>query len=480
MKNKILSLLNLLLIIMMSTPATTISTASSAAQIDDFVTQQMARHHLPGLALVITQGNQVIYQKGFGNGITPQTQFYLASVSKSFTAMAIMQLVEARKVDLDAPIQRYLPDFMTRDLEASRLVTVRQLLNQTSGMADSGFPEVRLPQMKTPAERVHSLQSARPVASPGKEFHYFNPNYDVLARLVEVASGQTFSAYLESHIFTPLGMKKTFNVLRTDEAEKKSSDLAQGHVLPFGIPIPANEMIGYVGGSAGVISTAEDLANFLIMQNQEGQFGNQAIVSPESIALMQTPPTGIETNYGMGWFVSQEDGQKILDHNGILSVFYAEVVLLPEDQIGMALLYNASSLSATTFAFPEIKNGLIALLNGHQAKKGKFTVVHWGIVFAVLTLAGVGLALNSLIHLPNWAQWAAGKPLWQLLPGIVWALAPPILLLLIPSIVASGSGRVFSYMALLRSMLELYVWVGTSAIFGLANAIGRLYYLIFR
>jgi hypothetical protein len=143
------------------------------------------------------------------------------------------------------------------------------------------------------------------------------------------------------------------------------------------------------------------------------------------------------------------------------------------------LLYNASSLSATTFAFPEIKNGLIALMNGYQPKEGSFTVVHWGVIFAVLTVVGVGLALTSLIHLPNWAQWAAGRSLWRLLPGIIWALAPFILLLLIPFIVTRGSGRVFSYMALLRSMPELYVWVGSCAVLGLANAIGRLYYLIF-
>ncbi|MHB1134567.1 MAG: serine hydrolase domain-containing protein [Chloroflexota bacterium] len=477
--NKTSALLELALLFLLSAAAGVTQAAPSNAPIDAFVEQQLARHRLPGMALVITQGRQVIYQKGYGQAndrtpVTPQTQFYLASTSKSFTALAVLQLVEASRIDLDAPVQRYLPEFATRDAEAAGQVTVRQLLNQTGGLADSGFAETSLPQMKSPAERLASLRSARPVARPGREFHYFNPNYEVLARLVEVASGQSFSAYLQDHVFAPLGMRDTSNVIHSTETADKAARLAQGHIQPYGVPWPADEMAGYMGGSGGVVSTAADLANFLIMQSQQGRFGEQALVSPASMALMQTPPSGIETSYGMGWFVRVENGQRILEHNGIFSAFYAETVLLPEKEIGLALLYNASSLPATLFAFPQVKDGLIALLSDRQPETGGFTVAHWGILFGLLTLGGIGLAVRSLLGLPRWLRRPEKGPGWRLALRILWAFAPALLLLGVPSLVLTSSGRAFGYAALLRSMPEVFVWLGTYAVLELANGIVRL------
>jgi CubicO group peptidase (beta-lactamase class C family) len=180
---------------------------ASAAQtplerkIDRFMTHQMATQHIPGLALAITHENQVLHIKGYGKAnahqpVTPQTQFPIASLSKSFTAIAIMQLVETGQLDLDAPVQKYLPDFTLADVKAASQITIRQLLNQSSGLSDLGFPESLLPQPATNLERVKSLHRARLVAYPGTQFHYFNPNYDVLAQVVEVVSQQSFAEYL--------------------------------------------------------------------------------------------------------------------------------------------------------------------------------------------------------------------------------------------------------------------------------------------
>ncbi len=179
--------------------------------IDRFIAAQMAAQRVPGLALAITHGDRVLYVKGYGTArdeqpVTPQTQFLIASVSKSFKALAVMQLVEAGKIELDAPVQTYLPAFTLADPAVARQITVRHLLNQTSGLADAGFPELRLPQPATMEDRIESLHTARSVAPPGREFHYFNPNYQILARVVEVVSGQSFSAYLHTHIFAPLHM----------------------------------------------------------------------------------------------------------------------------------------------------------------------------------------------------------------------------------------------------------------------------------
>lgn len=189
-----------------------------------FIRAQMAAQRIPGLALAINQGDQVLYVKGYGLArdgqvVTSQTQFLIASLSKSFTALAVMQLVEAGQVELDASVQRYLPDFTLADPTVAAQITVRHLLNQVSGLADAGFPEMRLPMPATLAERIRTLHTAQPVAQPGVTDQYFNVNYRILARPIEVVSGQPFSTYLQTHIFASLQMAHTANLLTLEQGE---------------------------------------------------------------------------------------------------------------------------------------------------------------------------------------------------------------------------------------------------------------------
>ena len=168
--------------------------AGPARPIDGDAVDALARAALqawevPGVAVAIVRDDEVVYLKGYGaagNGepVTPRTQFYIASLSKGFTAVAVMQLVEEGKVKLDEPVRTYLPGFATADQRLSDTITVRQLLNQTSGLADSGFPAYTLPQPDSLEERVESLRTAKLVSEPGTEFHYTDANYDVVARLV--------------------------------------------------------------------------------------------------------------------------------------------------------------------------------------------------------------------------------------------------------------------------------------------------------
>jgi CubicO group peptidase (beta-lactamase class C family) len=151
--------------------------ASLEMKIDRFITYQMSTQHIPELALAITHENQMMYVKGYGKAnaqqpVAPQTQFPIASLSKSFTAIAVLQLVEAGQIDLDAPVKQYLPNFTLADTKTADQITIRHLLNHTSGLSDFGFSEAFLPQPTTNAERVDSLHNARPVAVPGTQFHY--------------------------------------------------------------------------------------------------------------------------------------------------------------------------------------------------------------------------------------------------------------------------------------------------------------------
>jgi CubicO group peptidase (beta-lactamase class C family) len=456
-----------------------------ANAIDRFIAGEMAAHNLPGVAVAITHGDEVLFVQGYGTGhagrpMTPQTQLFIASVSKSFTALAIMQLVEAGQIDLDAPAQAYLPEFTLSDPAVASQITIRHLLNHTSGLADAGYPEGRLPQPATFDELLSSLRKARPVAQPGVAFHYFNPNYQILARVVEVVSGEQFSAYLQTHIFAPLQMTHTFNAITSQDTLQRAEGLAQGHVMAFGIPIAVQEMSGFLGGSGGVISTAEDMAKYLIMQNNGGRFDGTSLLSPASVELMHTAPQTVDSNYAMGWIEATQNETPILEHNGILSAFYADIVLLPQTGDGIVLLYNASSLASNSLAAPRIKSGLVALLTGGQPQTGGINLRVVGALVTLATLIGVALAVRSLLRLPQWRQKARGLPLWRLLLGVLGAFSPAVIWLALPSLITATSGRAFSYAQLFRSMPDVLVWLGSGAVMGVINGTLRVRYLLRR
>lgn len=141
-----LCLLTVLADLSLNVAASPAQSALDTAALDRFIAEQMRAHRLPGLALVVTHHDRVIYVKGYGASrdgqpVTPETQFFIASLSKSFTAFTVMQLVEAGRIDLDVPVRTYLPELTTADSEVAGRITVRHLLNQTSGLSDGAFPK---------------------------------------------------------------------------------------------------------------------------------------------------------------------------------------------------------------------------------------------------------------------------------------------------------------------------------------------------
>ena len=459
-------------------PASPVARPFDPVAVDSFIITQMARHRIPGLALAITQGNQVVHVRGYGQAqdglpVTGQTQFRIASLSKAFTALAVLQLVEAGQLELDAPVARYLPGFALASPSAAARITVHQLLNHTSGLADTGFVEGLNGQQQTLADRVASLRTARSVDVPGKAFHYFDPNYQVLARVVEVASGQAFDAYMQQHVFAPLAMHGSVSALTSEMPVHSTRLLSKGHVMAYGVSLPLPELAGFLGGSGGVVSTASDLAHYLIAQSNRGMYSGRNVLSAKGVLLMQTPPVGMASDYAMGWVASIVNGTPTIEHNGVLSTFYADAVLLPQSGYGFALLYNAYALSAATLAFPEIKNGMVALLTGQAAVTGKVTLPRLGGGLAALSAVIVGLAIRSLLRLRQWKSRAVKASRWKVGWGLLWPLAPALLLLGLPRLLALQTGRYFDHVMLARAMPELMILLGICGALGLANAVAR-------
>ncbi|SFK50671.1 CubicO group peptidase, beta-lactamase class C family [Streptosporangium canum] len=304
--------------------------ALDATAVDSYMNDYLARTGLPGAVVAVTRGDQVIRAAGYGHGadgrtLTAGTPMPVASLSKSFTALAVMQLVEAGKVNLDTPVRHYLPEFEMADPRAGK-ITVRQLLNQTSGMADSAFPDLALPQSDTLAGAVARMRGAKLSGEPGTKMNYHNPNYFVAARLVEVVSGVPFADHMSGKVFGPLGMKASTTVNTT----KDMPGGAKGYIRAYGQVIPRSHPYWFANGSQGVVTTADDLTRWLIMQNNKGRSAHgRQIVSTRSIETMRAPSKG--SSYGMGWSTSEpEQGPVRIQHTGWLLTHNAMQTLLPD------------------------------------------------------------------------------------------------------------------------------------------------------
>jgi CubicO group peptidase (beta-lactamase class C family) len=381
------------------------------AAIDAYVEAQMKDIHLPGVAIGIIQGDQIVYLKGYGvadpsgRAVTAQMPFQLTSLMKPVTALAVMQLVEAEQIELDAPVQRYLPYFRLADEYASATITVRHLLNQTSGISAATGNEKFPSQASldwTPEQRVRELSDNDLAYPVGTTYDYSNVNFTILALIVETVSGQPFEGYIQEHIFDPLDMRQSFMY----QAGALPPDVAIGYQQWFGIPV-AND-IPYPrsgNGHGGLIASAEDMTHFLIAQLNEGRYRNAAVLSPAGIAEMHTPAArdgDTETYYAMGWEVETVDGLTIITHSGDQGNFHADMSLT-SDGWGIVMMTNANSLWAAGRPGGVI-TGVISLLRGQQppANEGIFIIraVYLGIM-SIVSLQMIGM-IWSLVELRRW------------------------------------------------------------------------------
>jgi len=345
---------------------------ASLSDIDQFISEQMAAEDIPGLAVVVTQGNEIVYLKGFGvtslktpSPVTPQTVFDLASSSKSFTALGVLLLWDDGLIDLDLPASYYLPDFQLADPQASEQITVRQLLYHTSGLPGTFSEPLAYHSGSDAMEKlVAALDRVRLNRVPGSSFEYSNLNYCLLGALIERVTETTFEDYMEQRIFIPLGM--THTTLHPSEAA--GMERADGHQLMFGRVVTRNIPIYRSAAPAGwVMSTAEDMGKWLLLHLNGGRVGNRQVIPVEVIEEMHTPgvmfsENGEEVGYGMGWFVSRPtNGLSLIWHGGDTPNFLTEMLLVPDHQLGVAMLVNSQNSSIAHNIAPSIASLLLGL-----------------------------------------------------------------------------------------------------------------------
>ena len=365
---------------------------------------------IPGVAVAVVQHGKIIYLKGFGvsslNGsepVTPQTVFDLASSSKSFTAMGVLLLEDAGLIDLDRPYKTYVPDFTLAD-GADSGITVRQLLNHTSGLPGAFSEPLAYHDGEGGYDALlTALQRVRTDRAPGTSFEYANINYCLLGLLIQRVSGLSFEDYMSSALFAAAGLRHT----TLDPQQAARWDKADGHQPFFGTLVARNIPAIKSARAAGwVMSCAEDMARWLILQLDEGSLDGRQLLPADDIAEAQAPEVEFKENggdvaYGMGWFSGDSrNGTYLVWHGGDTPNFMSDMLLVPGEDFGVVVLANAQSSSLGHSLGPGVAN-LIAGLNLERSAvpwwaywKTLDTIAIYGMAFNICLI--IGLALYSL------------------------------------------------------------------------------------
>lgn len=389
------------------------------AGVDSFVRSYLDRHGLAGASVAVVRDGRVLHTAGYGkaNGkpATATSPMPVASVSKSFTAFAVLQLVQAKKVRLDEPVTRYLPEFKVDDSRGND-ITVRHVLSHTSGLPN---PTI-VPPADDAAEDVAHMRDWQLAAAPGTRYAYSNANYRVAARLVEVVTGTPFATYLQRQVFTPLGMSDTVSANTTRD---DVPGLQDGHITAYGLALPAREMEQVVTGSGGVVTTAADMASWLALQTGGGQTrAGRQLLSRSLLDTSHTPQPSAD-RYGLGWTRSSTSVDPArISHGGSFTRASAEVDLVPSSGYGVAVMLD--SFTPTHDHAYAISAGIIDITEGRSPSPGMPKATLIDMALGLMTLAALVLTARGARRARHWAEKRASWPLWRyalrLLPSLVF------------------------------------------------------------
>ncbi|MFI5101868.1 MAG: serine hydrolase domain-containing protein [Terriglobales bacterium] len=321
--------------------------AALREKVDAVVRQALTSTGVPSASIAIVQGGAIAYLQAYGDGrieprapALPAMRYSIGSISKQFTAAAMLLLAEQGKLSLDDPVSRFVPN-LTRGNE----VTIRELLSHTSGYQDY-WPQDYVPPFMLQSITADKIldQWARKSLDfePGTEWQYSNTNFVIAGLIVEKASGDPLLQFLSEHIFAPLGMKSVMNI---DQNRLSDTD-ATGYLrYAIGPTRPApKEGKGWLFAAGELAMPAEDLAKWDISMI------NQSVLQPASYAQMEKEvvlKNGLGTRYGLGVDVRQELGQRAIEHGGEVSGFTAHNIVFPDARMAVVVLVNEDSVEAS-------------------------------------------------------------------------------------------------------------------------------------
>lgn len=322
--------------------------------VDDYLKAQMAARHIPGLSVAVVQDGRVVKTAAYGvssvSAKTPatlDTRFILGSCTKPFTAVAVLQLMEAGKVDLDAPISRYLDGLPG----AWSAITVRELLNHTSGLPNYrrfvDYAKLSDPKYNQ-AGSVVALLAGKPLDfAPEAKFEYSNTNYHLLAQIVQKVSGQTYEEFLASRQFQAAGMTAThlaaLPTLLPSQAVGYNWDGKRRRPNTLFLP----RALDY--GDDGLVSTAGDLAKWTVALST-GQLVSEATL--RQMITPGTPTDGSASSYGLGLIVLPYHGQTLATHSGGTPGYSSTLAYFVDSHLAVVVLCNLYPEDGTSLTEP--------------------------------------------------------------------------------------------------------------------------------
>ncbi len=328
--------------------AQTVNTIDPAlrAQIDRIATQVLSASGVPSASVAVVQHGQIVYTHAYGKArldppqpATPDMRYSIGSISKQFTATAILMLQQEGKLSIDDPVGKYVPG-LTRGDE----VTIREILSHTSGYQDYYAEDYTMTPMFEPTTAQHIIDTwaKKPLDfEPGTEWQYSNTNYVIAGVIVEKVSGEPLFQFLSERIFRPLGMKSVWNSDQTKLAPPDATPYYR-HALGPLRPAPA-EGKGWMFAAGELAMTPHDLALWDISLLAE------SILKPESYKQMFTEvklKNGKGTHYGLGVEVNDRDGHLSIEHSGEVSGFVSDNEVLPDANAAIAVTTNQDAVGA--------------------------------------------------------------------------------------------------------------------------------------
>ncbi|WP_283750200.1 serine hydrolase domain-containing protein [Bacillus cereus] len=339
--------------------------------LDKYIEKFLKEQNIPGASIAIVHNKDVFFKESWGNTgesekkVTSKTPFAIGSISKSLTGLAIVKLIEDKKINLEDSVQQHLPWFKVKDNQFASNITIKHLLNHTSGISTyTGLTLSDQQSKNTTAikENVKKLSNVELTASSGKKYQYSDANYLILGALIEEVSKETYSTYMEKEIFQPLKMNGT----AAYSEDSYENGYLTGYQSWFGIPRKSTVSYDNGGSPYGYITAnLEDMIQFIKFLNhkEHTQFLNK-----DSMDLYLSPLYKVdsEKHYGFGLRTTNINGnEKMVWHSGSTPDSHAEIFILNETGWGGVILTNKNHILEET-ALPALKKGIINILNGEE------------------------------------------------------------------------------------------------------------------
>jgi serine beta-lactamase-like protein LACTB, mitochondrial len=332
-------------------PATHAQAAAPAVQKDSYAAaREFADHQakewlsrgVPGLSLAVAVDGKLLYSESYGYAdleervpVWPTTKFRIGSISKTLTAVALMELVQAGKIDLDSPVQKYVPTFPDKGAP----ITVRMVAGHLAGIRHYKDDEFQIQRhYSNVLDALNIFENDPLVAPPGTKFNYSSYGFNLLSAVIQSAAGEDFLAYIQRNVFNPIGLVHTTADQNTQIIEQRS----RFYELPKDGHVENAEYVdnSYKWAGGGFLSTPEDLVRFGSSLLQPG------FLKAETLKIMFTQQktiSGQEVPYGIGWFLQKSrSGKWTYEHSGGSVGGTSELILYPDSHVVIALVTNLS------------------------------------------------------------------------------------------------------------------------------------------